>query len=111
MAQSNWNGGIKNMLFFLWLLIGVLSRILPHLPSMTAITSLSLLSGSRFSKLQSTAFIILTLALSDTLLTYLLNYPLFGWWSLFNYSGFIAISLLGSKLQPKANFRLFGFLI
>jgi hypothetical protein len=98
-------------LLAIWLLIGILSRVLPHFPNVTALVSLSLLAGTRFSKMQTLTLIVLTLILSDLILAYLLDYPALGSWSLFTYSGFIAIALLSSETRSNTHLRLFGWLI
>jgi hypothetical protein len=99
------------ILLILWISIGALSRILPHLPNVTALASLSLLAGMQFSKTRSLLLVIATLFLSDLILAYGWGYAVLGSWSLFTYSGFAFIALLGSKFQTTKGLRLFGLLI
>lgn len=41
---------------------------------------------------------------SNLLLSHFYGYPLFGWWTLFTYSGCIAMILLGTQLSPQPQF-------
>src|SRR3990167_7343162 len=83
----------RRVLLWLWVIVGVLSRILPHFPNVTAMTSLSLLAGARFSRVHSIAVILLTLFLSDAVLAYAEGYPVVSAWSLFTYSGLVGVTL------------------
>lgn len=98
-------------LLSLWILIGAVSRVAPHLPNMTAMTSLSLLVGTQFSRKSAVLIVALALLISDLLLAYGFGYAVFGPWSLFTYSGFIVISLLGKYLAPLKRVYLLGFVI
>jgi hypothetical protein len=88
----------------LWVILGVLGRLIPHLPNMTPMASLSLYAGSNLRR--GAAFISLfgTLFISDCVLAYLQGYPIFSYWSLFTYTGFAAILLFGNIL--KNNYKL-----
>lgn len=99
-----------NLLVFVWILIGALSRILPHPANMTAMTSLSLLVGREYSKIRSICIVLASLLLSDLMLAHVMGYPILGTWSLFTYSGFVVIALLGCRFQA-TGIRLFGVLI
>ncbi len=98
-------------LVIIWISIGALSRILPHPADVTALTSLSLLAGLQFSYTRSLLIVGISLLLSDLTLTYLWNYPAFGSWSLFTYSGYAVIALVGHKVCVDNKPRLFGMLI
>lgn len=99
------------ILIGLWIGIGALSRILPHPANMTAMTSVSLLAGVQFSRLQSLIMIVFSLLLSDLVLAYAYGYSILGSWSLFTYSGFLLIAFLSSFVKKINNLRLFGLLI
>lgn len=79
--------------YIFWCLLAVLSRTLPHLPDANALTSLCLLAGWYRSGWQATGMIIVSITLSNVVLSYLYGWPLFGLWTVFMYSGFIAITL------------------
>lgn len=81
-----------------FIIIAILSRLLPHPPNATALTSLSIILGMRFNKWQAMLMVVFTMAVSDSLLSLWRDYPLFGVWSLFTYSGFALITLGASVL-------------
>jgi hypothetical protein len=87
----------------LFIIIGILGRIIPHSPNMTPLISLCLLAGVTFSRKLCLSFLFITAVLSDLLLAYIQGYPAYGPWMLFTYSGFIAIALAGAQLstQPR----------
>ena len=93
-----------------WLmLIGVVGRLVPHVPNMTPLTGVSLFAGANLSKKESFLVLFFTLLISDVCLSLLNGYPMFGYFTLFNYTGFAAIVLLGAKL--KCNSLKFPFVI
>jgi hypothetical protein len=95
----------------LWILIGALSRILPHIPDVTALTSVSLLAGMQFSRIRALLIVTLTLLLSDAILAYQSGYAIFGSWTFFTYSGFILIASISKKFNPLKNRYFLGFII
>lgn len=113
MKPANFNNKIPSELILLgaWISIGVLSRVLPHVANVTALTSLSLLAGAQFSKRRAIGLVLITLILSDLILAYQFAYPCFGTWSLFTYSGFLAITLLGHRFESAKGLHWFGILI
>ncbi len=96
---------------FLWVVFGVLGRLLPHPPNVTPLTSIALFGGSQLSRRSAFLVTMLTLLLSDALLALATGHAVFGLWSIFTYSGFAAIVLAGMwlRLQPTAG-RTLGFL-
>ena len=81
-------------LAILFILIGILGRIIPHPANVTPITNLCIFSGRKLSRVLAMMTILITMAISDILLALIKGYPAFGSWTLFTYSGFIAITLL-----------------
>lgn len=88
----------------LWLIVslltlGILSRIIPHLPNSTAMLFSILTLG--FVLPRSFALLLtLVIALSsDFLISLVYGYPFLGYWSLFTYSGFLGIAVIGSLLN------------
>lgn len=75
-----------------WLVITILARLIPHSPNFTPYASLILLTGCELSKRQAVAVTLVSLALSDMLLALILGYPVWGSWSFFTYTGFLAIA-------------------
>lgn len=82
-----------------WSIIAILGRILPHLPNATPLTALSLFSGVFLTRPKAMIVTIVTLMLSDSILAYLYHYSIFGSWSIFTYSGFLFITLMGCYLS------------
>lgn len=91
--------------------MGVSSRVLLHIPNVTALTSISILAAMYFSRITAISLVILTLMISDILLAQFFHYPIVGTWTLFTYSGFLGITFLCKKYQPNTHARLFRFLI
>lgn len=91
------------VIIIFWSIIAILGRLLPHLPNATPITALSLFSGVFLTRPKAIFATIMTLIISDALLAYLYHYPIFGSWSVFTYSGFIFIALMGAYLSFNAS--------
>lgn len=86
----------KYYLILLWIFIGVIGRLVPHLSNVTPLTSLCLLSGTIFSRRFSLLLMLFILMLSDISLGWFYDYPVWGSWSFFTYSGVALITLLGT---------------
>jgi hypothetical protein len=99
------------MIFFL-IFVGVVGRLIPHLPDMTPLTNLSLFAGAKFRRSHALITTFLSLFISDLFLSYFFHFSLWGYWSFFTYSGFLGITLLGKYLgkYPK-NFFTLGFVL
>lgn len=89
----------RNLGAFLWVVFGILGRLIPHPPNMTPMTSIALFGGSQLSRKKAFAVTFLMIAVSDILLALAKGYPVFGLWSLFTYSGFAMIILAGQFLR------------
>src|SRR5258708_796148 len=72
-----------------FILLMIVSRIVPHLPDLTPTIVLSLLLGQVFDKKSAVIFFVISQVISDILLGFLYHYPLWGSWSFFVYSGLI----------------------
>lgn len=92
------------MIYLLWILVGIIGRLVIHIPDVTPLTSLALLAPTVFSKRLSIAMMLGILILSDCLLHLFFHYPVLGLWSLFNYSGWIAIVLFGFMFSKNPRF-------
>lgn len=92
------------MIYLIWILVGVVGRLVIHVPDVTPLTSLALLAPTVFSKRISIAMMLGILILSDYSLHVFFHYPMFGLWSLFNYSGWIATVLFGFLFSKKPTF-------
>lgn len=82
-----------------FLLIGIISRIIPHMPNATAIIFSSLAVGFLLPRSYALLGTLLMAVVSDFLLAKIYGYPAYGSWSFFTYSGFFAIAYFGSTLH------------
>jgi len=92
----------------LWLLLmiffGVISRLIPHLPNMTPLISLSIIANIKLNRWYAMAAMVIILLVSDSLLSLLFKYPVLHHWSYFTYSGFLINTWLFSD-QSRARFQ------
>jgi hypothetical protein len=84
---------------FLWIVLGILGRLIPHPPNMAPMTSVALFGGAQLSRTRAFAVTMLTMLVSDVLLAAIEGHSVFGLWSLFTYSGFAVIVLAGMFLR------------
>ncbi|CAL7964034.1 conserved membrane hypothetical protein [Gammaproteobacteria bacterium] len=89
----------KNQVWIALVIVGVLGRLVPHIPNVTPLISLSLFAGASLSSRVVFLSLFGTLFVSDLGLALLLGYPVFGYWTLFTYTGFMAVVLVGSRMQ------------
>jgi len=101
----------RHLTAFLWIVFGILGRLIPHPPNVSPMTSIALFGGSRLSPRSAFAITMATMVLSDVLLALAWGHRAFGLWSLFSYSGFALIVLAGQRLRsaPGAG-RTLGYL-
>jgi len=86
-------------IIILWCSIAIVGRIIPQLPNINPLTALAILSGYVFEKKWAVIITLFTLTIADIFLGLLTVYPIFGDWSLFTYSGFIAIAYFSTRLS------------
>ncbi|HEY8278523.1 MAG TPA: DUF6580 family putative transport protein [Bdellovibrionota bacterium] len=101
----------RHMTAFLWIVFGVLGRLIPHPPNFSPMTSIALFGGSQLGRGRAFVVTILTMIVSDILIAWAGGHQIFGLWSIFTYTGFAAIVLAGCYLRtvPTAG-RTLGFL-
>jgi hypothetical protein len=97
-------------LIFLYLFFAVVGRLIPHPANVTPFTNICLWSGQKLSRWVAFFTIVTGLVISDALLAVVYHYPIFGLWTVFTYSGFLAIVLLSSKIELRQLRSLFLFL-
>lgn len=83
------------------IIVGVLGRVMPHLPNITPMTSLSLFAGSKLRRIVALLTLLVTFVVSDALLAWIYGYPVFSAWTIFVYSGFVIITLCGKALPQR----------
>lgn len=94
-----------------FLLVGIISRVIPHMPNATALTFVSLASGFLLPRYFALLGILFVTFCSDALISYFYHYPLFGSWSLFTYSGFLGLALAGTFLQKITALRSYAYFL
>jgi len=100
------------MFYIVWILVAVIGRLVIHIPDVTPLTSLCLLAPTVFSKRNSLLIIFCSLLLSDLCLHFIFHYAVLGSWTLFNYSGWSAVVLLGVLFAKKPTvFRALSFTV
>ena len=99
--MDNYSIQKKLFLFIAILSIGIIGRIIPHPANVTPLLALTLFAAKQFNLKTASLSLCIILIISDTMLSGLYHYPLFGSWTLFSYSGFMLI-LLFSSLNPNA---------
>lgn len=99
MDKKTFNFFTKNKLAVIWVIFGVLGRLIPHVPNITPMTGLSLFAGTNLSRKTAFLSLFLCLLVSDMGLAIALGYPVFSWWTIFTYSGFALIMFGGAKLK------------
>ncbi len=82
----------KYIPFALWLAFAFFARVIPHSPNFSPYASLILLLGCQLNRSQAMVVTILSLVLSDLVLSCIMGYPAFGSFSPFTYTGFIAMA-------------------
>ena len=102
----------KSTLFKAVIWIGMLlfARLMPHLPNFSPYASLVLLLGCQLSKREVLLLTLVSLVLSDMTLAVIFGYGVFGLWSVFTYTGFLAMAF-GSAvcLNEKHTLTRIGF--
>jgi len=96
----------KNKKFIIiYIVIGVLGRLIPHPPNVTPLTNLCLFAGSNLSRGLAFITMLICYTISNIALAYFNGYPIFGYWTIFTYSGLAFIVLLGSRLSKSYNIK------
>jgi hypothetical protein len=95
----------KNLLVIGIIIVSILGRLIPHIPNITPLTSMCLFVGMNLSHRAAFLSLLATLLISDIgLSSFLFNYPIFGYWTLFTYTGFMTIVAVSFKLQRSWKF-------
>ncbi len=89
----------RHLTAILWTALGVLGRLLPLPPNMTPMTSVALFGGTHMPRGLAFLVTITVMVLSDALIAFAAGHEVFGYWSIFTYSGFAAMVFAGSFLR------------
>ncbi len=85
-----------------WVLIATLGRVIPHPPNVTPLLGLTMLAGMQFNKKTTVLITLISMLMSDAVLSYIVGYQWLGSWSLFTYSGMAICALFASRLPVGA---------
>lgn len=91
--------------------IGILGRIIPHPPNLTPLISLVMISSLFFEKKTLLLGVVSIQCITDLILSYQQDYPLLGYWSIFSYTGILAITqmlfIFRKKTRPIKKISIF----
>lgn len=76
-------------------LLGALSRLLPHPPNVSPILAMALFGGAMLPRKQAFVLPLITLFISDIGLHFLAGYPILEWGTIFVYGSFALIVSIG----------------
>lgn len=85
---------LSPLLIALWVIIACLGRAVPHPANVTPLMSLSVIAGVRFSRPLACLMVLVSMFVSDILVSLVYGYAPFGSWVWFTYTGFVGIVLL-----------------
>ena len=77
----------------------IMARITPHLANFSPMIAVALVAGSVASRRMALAVVAVGLFVSDVILAQMMQYPIAGLWSLFTYSGLLAVVMLGTRFK------------
>lgn len=86
----------RNILF-LFFLVGLLGRVLPHPASVTPFHALCLLAGLHLSSRAAILTLLGCYFCADICLAFLNGFPILGAWSIYTYTGLLGLIYLGMK--------------
>jgi Family of unknown function (DUF6580) len=81
------------------IVLGALTRVLPHPPNLTAVGAVSLFSGARLTGWRAYVVPLAILALSEPIMSVMYGFPPFTWVSLFVYASFAVNVWIGTRLR------------
>lgn len=96
-------------LAYIWLGIASIFRVIPHVPNFSPVMSSALFAGAKLDRKSAVFSILGLMVVTDIILSQIHGTSVFGWWTLFTFSGVVAVVLLGRAI--KENFsgaRFFG---
>src|SRR5262245_17295512 len=100
MSVTSRNGGANwRPLSVSLIVLGALTRMLPHPPNLTAVGAVSLFSGARLTGWRAYIVPLAILALSEPIMSVIYGFPPFTWVSLFVYASFAINVWIGSRLR------------
>jgi uncharacterized membrane protein len=94
------------------IIVGTLGRLVPHPANVTPLTAICLFGGLKLPRMLGAVVTLCVLVISDFLLSVLKGYPGWGYFTIFNYSGFIGIIFVVERLKNKSEgITLVGYIL
>ena len=84
-------------------ILGAVSRLLPHPPNMTSVGAMGLFAGSRLKKWQALSLPLVCMLITDPILGRINGYAAFRWGTLFIYASLMLNVLIGRWLVRNDN--------
>jgi hypothetical protein len=81
------------------IILGVLTRVLPHPPNLVAVGAASLFSGARLSGWRAYVVPVAIMAITEPILAAMYGFPVFTWVSPFVFGSFAVNVWIGSRLR------------
>jgi hypothetical protein len=81
------------------IILGALTRVLPHPPNLTAVGAASLFSGARLSGWRAYLAPLAIMAITEPILSVIYGFPAFTWVAPFVYGSFALNVWIGSRLR------------
>ena len=88
----------------------ILSKVIPHPAGITPLFAVTLLLGAQSNKLLNVTILLVSLLIGDIATASIYQYPVFGDWTLFVYSGLLLNLLLGNFLRIERNIYKVGLI-
>src|SRR5262249_45703956 len=83
--------------------LGAISRLLPHPPNMTSVGAMGLFAGSKLKTWQALSLPVLCMLITDPILAKLHHYAAFRWGTLFIYASLLLNVLIGRVIAKTDN--------
>ena len=84
-------------------ILGAISRLLPHPPNMTSVGAMGLFAGSKLKKWQALLLPLVCMLITDPILAKINGYAAFRWGTLFIYASLMLNVLIGRSLVKNDN--------
>ena len=90
---------MKRLIAVTWIVFATTARLIPHVANLSPFNSLIMVMSSQYVRRTSVLMTLMTLLISDLCLALIKGYPVFGFWTLFTYSGFALVAVSAQWLK------------
>src|SRR5215471_20277430 len=84
-------------------ILGAISRLLPHPPNMTSVGAMGLFAGSKLKRWQALILPLVCMLITDPILAKIQGHSVFTWGTLFIYASLLVNVLIGRTLVRNDN--------